>query len=1715
MKRTLFLRTACVFLIGLQGLYLTPSPILAATAKSILPKSTTKKASLPSTALGQPLPSPTVAMGVPLPPPAIVAPTFSAPPTEAELYGARIGTRPLLRIGGGTDSNEERIALAEAASSYWANGPKGIQGIEEFLNLYPSSAWRASILTNLGLTYRQTGYWTKALAAFEQAWAIGKSVKGNEEQAATIDCAVSELADLNARLGRFDRLETLFKEVGDRDVRGSAGNILNNAREGYWTMQNDPGISFMCGPFALGNIWRLANPDKDFPKPITECRSTRNGTSLDQLQELARKSGMKATPAKRPVGGAVAIPAVIHWKVGHFAALVGKDQNAAGETVYLLNDPTFGNSYWVKQEALDAEASGFQLVFGAIPENWQTVNFEEARSVWGKGITTSYDPGYQGGECPEKEPSVAGNKENCPGGCKGMATFDIQTFLANLHIQDSPVGYAPPVGQAVNLTLTYNQREQTQDYTGYYSFGKKWTHNWMGWIYENSSAGATADVQHYRPGGGSETLKFESTVPGQTVTYKRQARSQAVVVRFQATNGRPSRFERRFPDGSMEVYGYDIDPSHFVNHRWFLTQIKDPVGNTIQLNYNEAPYSNSGGSALLTSIVDARGQRTTFSYPTITVGLQTIVVSSSVSRVTDPFGRFAEFTYNGANLTKITDVVGIESSFAYGANDFISSLTTPYGTTSFTTGLVNSSDSMTRFIEVIDPLGQKERLEFRHQAPNISSFDPLGIPTGVNGAGNDLLQYRNSFYWDKKAYADFYTPANPNYAKAHIFHWLHGFQSTGTIGTGVLESEKKADESRVWYRYPGQTTAVYMDGITNTSPSQVGRVISPGVSQVYNTAYDSFGNRTSVKDPLGRETKYEYSADGFNLLAVKQLENGVYKTLATYTYNNPGVQPQRVPLTMTDAAGQTTTYTYNPKGQVLTTTNPLNEVTTNNYNAQGYLISVVRPQSATTTYTYDVAGRVSSVTQPDGYQMTFGYDNLDRQVSVTFPDGTSRYKSYVRPSDNKMTLDVWSSTDRENRTTTMTYDGLRRVTSVTDPANRTTTFGWCDCGSLASMTDAKGQTTQWTRDLQGRVVNKILADGATTTYAYDAIGRVISMTDPRNQRTNFAYFRDNNVQQVSYTNTSGQPLTPPTPTVSYTFDPYYNRMTSMTDGIGTTSYAYQPVVSGQLGAGQTVTIDGPLTNDTIGFTYDQLGRVTQRSVGSSGNVQSMSYDNLGRISSMINTLGTFTPSYDGVTGRISQLAYPNGQTITMTYGTNQQDKRLLTIHNQVGANTTLSKFDYTYSPEGNINTWTRQAGNGAAQTETFTYDNADQIIGAVLNQGVTVVRQTGYTYDPAGNRTQENLTAGTGFSQNTDYDSIEWDAASRITAVVKGTRRSEFSYDGMGRRVRIVEKQGATVTSDHRYLWNGPTILEERDGTNTETITKRYFSDGVKDGTTNYFYSRDHLGSVREVNDSSGNVVARYDYDTWGRQSQTVGTFKADWGYTGFFIHNVSGLDLTLSRGYDPTTGRWVSRDPLEESAGYNLFGFVENNPINNVDTLGQDGDWRRDYKPGPVPERPRRHVYPPRRPQPPKSPFKGAQGSLGASLPEECSSGPRLPDFTTLSVSGPLPFLPAIGFGFTYTTDRNGDRYFAPQLVAGAPSGGGVSLTSGYLNQSQQPTSEQLNNFMTGWGATLSGGAGGGVIGTSWSPGNGTSSQAGFGTPGVSISGSYGWQLPGRNWGW
>ena len=102
-----------------------------------------------------------------------------------------------------------------------------------------------------------------------------------------------------------------------------------------------------------------------------------------------------------------------------------------------------------------------------------------------------------------------------------------------------------------------------------------------------------------------------------------------------------------------------------------------------------------------------------------------------------------------------------------------------------------------------------------------------------------------------------------------------------------------------------------------------------------------------------------------------------------------------------------------------------------------------------------------------------------------------------------------------------------------------------------------------------------------------------------------------------------------------------------------------------------------------------------------------------------------------------------------------------------------------------------------------------------------------------------------------------------------------------------------------------------------------------------YYYTRDHLGSVREMCSSTGTITSRMAYDSYGRVTVVSGSVLPTMQYTGDYYHATSGLDLTKYRAYDPNTGRWLSRDRIEEAGGINLYDYVNNDSTLYTDTDG------------------------------------------------------------------------------------------------------------------------------------------------------------------------------------
>ena len=1488
---------------------------------------------------------------------------FSASPTDDEISRAIIAGHSLVPTDGCVSANEnEALARALIAFSRRVN-EDDTSSLESFLKAYPNSRWQISLLAGLATNSFKTGYFSKTLAFLEKAWKLGRDQTDPNVQE-IVNWIGARLANLNTQLGRADQSEPLLHELYVREISGPATELITSAAEGLWLIKNRPEEARRCGPAAAAILYRAENPTSSPPDKLQFARATSRGASLNQVGKLLNSVGLAYQMAKRTIGSTIVTPCVVNWKVGHFAAILRREGDK-----YLVADPTFGEQLWVSAETIDAEASGYFLIpVGKLPGGWKAVTRSEGSRIWGAGTTPNTDPNNTK-PCDTKAGGT-GTCSNCP----GMARYSFHAATASLNIVDTPLFYSsPPRGPSVSLTVTYNHRDANQP-AGSFPFsnlGPKWTFNWLSFIIDDSNNPYTYP-KLYVQGGGGETYKNYHPADG---TYDPGLYSQAVLVRVSGTI-----YERRLPDGSKETFDRP-DTTVGSGRRVFLTRITDPAGNSINFTYD--------ANFRVTQVIDAVGQTTNLYYADP-------IDIRRITSVEDPFHRVATFEYfpNAGRLKKITDMRGLTSEFTYGTGlkaDFITSLTTPYGTTNFQYDDYSTDPNhlapRTRWLQGTDPLGGIERVDFNERTDNgIPNAVPDPIPCGLYNR-NSVMYARNTFFWSKKAMTQISqscrdTPSScgaNDYSKAQLFHWLHTNEG---LSSGIIESEKKPLEARIWYNYPGQpqcpdqgccpspyNNSNSYEGTSNR-PTKAGRVLDDGTTQLYQYEYNATGKVTRETDPVRRVVTYVYDPNNIDLLQIRQTTGGANELVRSFVYNS-----QHEPLTDTDAAGQTTTYSYNDYGQVLTRTNAKNETTTFAYGGtapNGYLASIAGPQfngrSPVTSFTYDSANRVRTVTDSDGYTVTTDYDNLDRPTQIAYPDGTNQQFKYSQDfgQGDRSILDLTKSKDRRGLWTTRHYNANRQMDSIIDPQARTTLFGWCTCGLLTSITDPKSQTTTFNHDVQSRVIGKSFADNTSTSYAYEnTTSRMKSMTDALNQTTNYQYFADNDLKQVSYTNAIHT-----TPTVNYTYDSNYNRVLTMMDGTGTTTYAYYPITApSALGAGQLASIDGPLANDTISLGYDELGRVRNRSINGPANSATWTFDTLGRINSVANKLGTFSYSYVDVTNRLSRTTYPGSCSSVYTYLPNAQNKRLQEIRNQAGsASALISQFDYTYDAQGQILTWTKNYPGLSPAPQYFDlgYDNADQVLTAPLKKASGgLITQYTYGYDLAANRTSELVgtitTTSTpnsvneiisqsgGTNRTLTYDAngsltndgltrtFEWDAANRLTAInYSGGNRSEFTYDGLSRCVKIVENAGLIV-STRKFVWCGMEKCEFRDA--NDAVTAFVYPQGQYSGTTPYFYSRDHLGSIREMFKSDGTVVARYDYDPWGRSTTVVNTALPDFNFTGLYRHSQSKLDLAVYRAYDPDLGRWISRDPLENAEllqGTNLYGYVSNDPINYIDSDGR-----------------------------------------------------------------------------------------------------------------------------------------------------------------------------------
>jgi RHS repeat-associated protein len=707
--------------------------------------------------------------------------------------------------------------------------------------------------------------------------------------------------------------------------------------------------------------------------------------------------------------------------------------------------------------------------------------------------------------------------------------------------------------------------------------------------------------------------------------------------------------------------------------------------------------------------------------------------------------------------------------------------------------------------------------------------------------------------------------------------------------------------------------------------------------------YNANGDVTGFTDAAGRQHSVTYDSRGNVLTATADSGSGGLSLQSSFTYN-----ATNDPLTATDPLSHTTTLTYDSRGNPLTATNALNQATTFTYDATtGDLLTATDATSRTTTFGYNAAGDLTSIQVPGGATWTLAYDAAGRPTSVTDPlmhtttvalDGMGRVTS-VTNALNQTTSLLYDAvgnrtrlTDALGRQTNYAYDALDRLTSVTDamsPAG-VTGYGYDANGNLTSVTNALGKVWSYTYDKRNRLLTATDPLTHQASYTYDANSNVSHVQKPDGTTNRFVYDRVNRLTGVDFANNS-------TLDIQYAYDTA-SRRTGMTDGTGTTTYAYD-------NADRLTSVTAPNTG-TVSYGYDAAGRQTSITYPTTNHQVTYGYNTRGELASVQAwTVGTTSYSYDAA-GRLTGVATPNGVSSTLAYDIADR----LTSITHVKGMTTLEDIQYVVNAVGNRTQMTDSVG-----TTNWTYDNLDRLTNVSYPNGDTVA----YGYDKVGNRTSHTINGVVKMNSFDDAnrmtasgtDSYTYDANGNQTSKTIGSVTTTYSYDALDRLTGI----SGPVTASYAYNGDGLRVSKTVGGTTTRFTWDvlgigQVIADGneyvwghglvgqVTAGGTATYAHADGLGSIRLLTDAMGAVVGTKQYDAFGAARSTTG-LTLPFGYTGEQEGAESGLVYLRARFMDPQTARFAGKDPWPgyavDPSSQHSYTYGRNNPNRWTDPSG------------------------------------------------------------------------------------------------------------------------------------------------------------------------------------
>lgn len=643
---------------------------------------------------------------------------------------------------------------------------------------------------------------------------------------------------------------------------------------------------------------------------------------------------------------------------------------------------------------------------------------------------------------------------------------------------------------------------------------------------------------------------------------------------------------------------------------------------------------------------------------------------------------------------------------------------------------------------------------------------------------------------------------------------------------------------------------------------------------------------------------------------------------------------------------------------------------------------------------YDGAGRVTaSVFQPYGFERwrtttAYGGDRTDvtppagGTATATVTDARERTvqrRQYHGPAPTPGTAGSWDAI-------TYRFDARGRQAAVIDSLGNDWTYKYDIRGRQTEIDDPDRGTTTITYDNAGRILTRTDARGEKLAYEYDSLGRKRAVYDD-NSNTGFmrAQWRYDDVavgqlsQSTRFVGTAAYQVR----VLDYN-DDYQPGNTqiiipqSETGLGGTYNYNNTYNLDGSLKS-TSVPAAGDLAAETLTYGYNVLGQATTlNSLYGTENrpyVVGTDYTSLGELDQVKRHTGT------GEGGRVNTRYLRELDTGRIT--NIRTDRDSVTPH-------VLADVAYEYDEAGNITRVSDTAPATGADTQCFTYDHVARLNQAwtpadgdcaaapsVPALGGPAPYWTSWEFDKTGNRTKETVTTASGAATTTyaypsagvtsvrphavtalsgartggyTYDAagntvtrpgssgaqtLSWGAEGELSSVADSTGNTSYIYDADGKRLVQRDPAGRTLfLPDQEVRYTTATAAAS---------CTRYYGHagatiGSRTGAGLTWTAADHQGTAGvAVKASDQQAVVRRQTPYGAPRGAAPGAWPDSRGFVGGTADR-TGLTHLGAREYDPSLGRFMSVDPLQDlndPQQWNGYAYSNNNPVTYSDPTG------------------------------------------------------------------------------------------------------------------------------------------------------------------------------------